>query len=499
MKTKTMLLLALFTMVIVSVSNAAVTVSIGGPYTPSAGDEVTIPVQVTGFDKYYAGQLIVDFGKVKVLTPTVESQSGYIYYPIADYGVLTKKTEWDALTAWYSTSKAAFDYGFYGSKFKIYFVAPEAQSETNGATSGAVFDLKFKVADGALPDVVLLGGELLNNNNKEMATVGQGAVVNISGYTPVTVISNPSSLTNNQTITSILDMGGLGGSIPSAITSVTLKNEDAKTGKEIGVQLSGGTQIEKADGTQYTGYLKPPEAKAYSELTKDEQDQLPTVWKDDSYIISVGGAEKLTLTKTALMLLKVRLKTSNPKVYYLPPNGPPEEAGVSGSATVEGKAYSISKGGTILSQSAASGGMTDYTIAVLLDHLSTYVVGPALTTPSAPSGEGGDGGTCFIATAVFGSASDWHVKTLRDFRDQFLLSNSLGKAFVEAYYKNSPAVAAYLKDHDTLRSFARFALLPVVGFASIMLYSPILVIVILLSFVGLIGGTLILKGRRGRR
>jgi hypothetical protein len=45
---------------------------------------------------------------------------------------------------------------------------------------------------------------------------------------------------------------------------------------------------------------------------------------------------------------------------------------------------------------------------------------------------------CFIATAAFGSKFTWPVKLLRHFRDQYLLTNSLGTAFVEFSIKILP-------------------------------------------------------------
>jgi hypothetical protein len=41
--------------------------------------------------------------------------------------------------------------------------------------------------------------------------------------------------------------------------------------------------------------------------------------------------------------------------------------------------------------------------------------------------------SCFIATAAYGSSSHPHLKVLRQFRDKYLLSNKLGRTFVEFY------------------------------------------------------------------
>jgi len=43
------------------------------------------------------------------------------------------------------------------------------------------------------------------------------------------------------------------------------------------------------------------------------------------------------------------------------------------------------------------------------------------------------------------------VTALIQFRDNVLMKNSLGKHFVKFYYKISPPIADYLKDHGILR------------------------------------------------
>lgn len=68
-----------------------------------------------------------------------------------------------------------------------------------------------------------------------------------------------------------------------------------------------------------------------------------------------------------------------------------------------------------------------------------------------------------------GSYLDPHVEVLREFRDKYLLNsfkleipNHLGRAFVKLYYKYSPPVANYIRQHERLRTATRWALTPVV-------------------------------------
>ncbi|MFN8613199.1 MAG: CFI-box-CTERM domain-containing protein [Vulcanimicrobiota bacterium] len=74
----------------------------------------------------------------------------------------------------------------------------------------------------------------------------------------------------------------------------------------------------------------------------------------------------------------------------------------------------------------------------------------------------GGGGACFIATAAYGSYLDPHVKVLRQFRDESLMSCAPGRKFVATYYRLSPPVADVIARHPILRWITRLGLTPVV-------------------------------------
>lgn len=67
-------------------------------------------------------------------------------------------------------------------------------------------------------------------------------------------------------------------------------------------------------------------------------------------------------------------------------------------------------------------------------------------------------GGCFIATACYGSELTEQVLFLKQFRDNFLADFSLGRKFIETYYKYSPPVADFICDRKWLRRATRLLL-----------------------------------------
>jgi hypothetical protein len=89
--------------------------------------------------------------------------------------------------------------------------------------------------------------------------------------------------------------------------------------------------------------------------------------------------------------------------------------------------------------------------------------GPGFSSSSmAGSTSSGDGG-CFIATAAYGSDMAREVNILKNFRDNILLANSIGKRLVNLYYKISPPMAEFIAKHNILRLIVRLGLIPIVG------------------------------------
>jgi hypothetical protein len=72
---------------------------------------------------------------------------------------------------------------------------------------------------------------------------------------------------------------------------------------------------------------------------------------------------------------------------------------------------------------------------------------------------------CFIATAAFGTPMAEEVAVLKRFRDEYLLTNELGRRFVSLYYRHSPAMAEYISNREWAKRIIRITLSPLVRIA----------------------------------
>jgi hypothetical protein len=76
-------------------------------------------------------------------------------------------------------------------------------------------------------------------------------------------------------------------------------------------------------------------------------------------------------------------------------------------------------------------------------------------------------GPCFIATAAYGSPMAEEIQILREFRDEYLLTNAVGRALVGVYYRVSPPMAEFITEHPSLKPIVRAGLAPALAMSAV--------------------------------
>ncbi|RKY35630.1 MAG: hypothetical protein DRP78_05295, partial [Candidatus Omnitrophota bacterium] len=72
---------------------------------------------------------------------------------------------------------------------------------------------------------------------------------------------------------------------------------------------------------------------------------------------------------------------------------------------------------------------------------------------------------CFVATVCYGSADDRNVRTLRKFRDLYLIKTVSGREFINGYYLVGPYLANIIRNDFCAKALIRKLLKPAVTFA----------------------------------
>jgi len=62
---------------------------------------------------------------------------------------------------------------------------------------------------------------------------------------------------------------------------------------------------------------------------------------------------------------------------------------------------------------------------------------------------------CFIATACYDSYDSPELHILRNYRDEILANSTLGRIFIDLYYKISPPIAEVIKGRKCLKQFLK--------------------------------------------
>jgi hypothetical protein len=79
----------------------------------------------------------------------------------------------------------------------------------------------------------------------------------------------------------------------------------------------------------------------------------------------------------------------------------------------------------------------------------------------------GAGSQCCVATAAYGTPMAEELEILREFRDEYLLTNPVGRVLVDLYYRVSPPMAEFITEHPSLKPIVRSGLAPAVVMSTV--------------------------------
>lgn len=199
---------------------------------------------------------------------------------------------------------------------------------------------------------------------------------------------------------------------------------------------------------------------------------------DETPILSQVSVSDVTETTATL-----KFSSDEAGTYYYLVYAADDTTPDASTIKAQGSAAALGTGTCIMGPSQA--GLTGLTkgtnyIVYLIVEDSTGKISMVANRAFTTTGQAVD--ECFIATAAFGSKFDWPVTLLRHFRDQYLLTNSFGQAFVRFYYRNSPPIAAIIAGSQPLKILVRVILAPVIA-AVYLLYHPVLLLLVLVLLI----------------
>jgi len=106
---------------------------------------------------------------------------------------------------------------------------------------------------------------------------------------------------------------------------------------------------------------------------------------------------------------------------------------------------------------------------------------------------------CFIATAAYGTPMAEEIQVLREFRDEYLLTNPLGEGLVDVYYRVSPPIAEFITEHAGVKPIVRAMLVPAVAMSTIAVSTTLAEKATVLGSLLLVSMMLAICGARRRR
>lgn len=113
------------------------------------------------------------------------------------------------------------------------------------------------------------------------------------------------------------------------------------------------------------------------------------------------------------------------------------------------------------------------------------------------SAEGGGAADCCACATAYASTNDGYVTILRQFRDEYLMTNPAGRNVAAMYYNLSPPVARSMSEHSALKPIGRIGFLPGVAISTAAVDTTLVEKVMIASSV-LLGSAVVLVWLRSR-
>jgi hypothetical protein len=119
----------------------------------------------------------------------------------------------------------------------------------------------------------------------------------------------------------------------------------------------------------------------------------------------------------------------------------------------------------------------------------------------AQDGEGDTSGTsgCCAAASAYDSSDEGNLDIIRQFRDEYLMTNPVGRGVAALYYEVfSPPVAGFIDAHPAVKPLARAALAPVVAISTVAVDTTLAEKLAILGSLALVSVAVVIWVRRRR-
>jgi hypothetical protein len=177
------------------------------------------------------------------------------------------------------------------------------------------------------------------------------------------------------------------------------------------------------------------------------------------YLVNLTVTDNDGATNSTLQLIKVTLKTPPEITAYAPESPVNDTEGATRTFNI-----TINQPVNVSWQINGTEVQTNESVTEASYTNTSKVIGTRNVSAIVNNANGTDMQTwvwtvepspCFIATAAYGTALHEDIAILRDFRDEYLMPNPAGRAFVKIYYNTSPPLANVIRENEGLRTVVR--------------------------------------------